>query len=83
VDDRDLGLVEGGVELVQLARLELELVEGERDLVRVETAVAEPALEEPLRLVGREDILDRRPWCRAVPFRCRQTAPLARRRVTR
>ena len=38
VHDRDLRLVERGVELVQLRRLELELVERERDLVRVEAA---------------------------------------------
>ena len=37
VDDRDLRLVERGVELVELARLEIELVERERDLVGVES----------------------------------------------
>jgi len=34
-DDRDLRLVERSVELVKLARLEIELVEREGDLVRI------------------------------------------------
>ena len=37
-DDRDPRLLERGVELVDLRRLELELVERQRDLVRVEAA---------------------------------------------
>ena len=53
-DDGDLRLVERCIELVELARLELQLVQGERDLVRVEASVAEPALEQALRFVGRE-----------------------------
>jgi len=79
VDDRDLGFVEGGIELVELRRLELELVERERDLVGVETAGLEPTLEQPLRLVRREDVLDRRSSDRALRFIYGQTAPLPRR----
>ena len=83
MDDRDLRLVEGGVELVELARLEIELVERECDLVRVEPAGLEPGLEQALRLVGREDVLDRCSNRRALRFPCDQSAPLARRRSHR
>jgi hypothetical protein len=51
VDDRDLRLVEGGVDVVELRRLELELVQRERELVRVELARAIARLEQPLALV--------------------------------
>jgi hypothetical protein len=79
-DDRDLGLVERSVELVQLARLELELVERERDLVRVQPPGLGAGLEQALGLVGREDVLDPRPSGRAptgrtLRFACGQTAP--------
>jgi hypothetical protein len=57
--DGDPRLVEGSEELVDLRRLELELVQRERDFVGVEAAGAIAALEQPLRLVGREDVLDR------------------------
>ena len=64
-DDRDPRFLECGVELVHLRRLELELVERQRNLVSVEAARAIAALEEPLRLVRREDVLDRRSSGRA------------------
>jgi len=83
VDDLDLRVVESGVELVELSRLETELVERQRNLVRVETAGLEAALEQALRLVGREDIVDRCPTGRALCFASGQTAPLPLRRVTR
>ena len=38
VDDRDLRLFESCVEVVQLSRVEIELVESERELVGVELA---------------------------------------------
>jgi len=65
-DDGDPRLLQRSVELVDLRRLELELVEGKGDLVRVETAGAVAALKKPLRLVRREDILDRSPSGRAL-----------------
>jgi hypothetical protein len=80
VDDRDLRLVEGGVEVVELRRLEVQLVERERELVRVELACAVPGLEQPLALVAGEDLLDRRSSGRALRFVGGQTAPLPRRR---
>jgi hypothetical protein len=80
VDDRDLRLVEGGVEVVELRRLEVQLVECERKLVRVELACAVPRLEQPLALVAGEDLLDRRSSGRALRFVGGQTAPLPRRR---
>jgi hypothetical protein len=80
VDDRDLRLVEGGVEVVELRRLEVQLVERERELVRVELACAVPRLEQPLALVAGEDLLDRRSSGRALRFVGGQTAPLPRRR---
>ena len=79
VDDRDLRLLERGVEVVELRRLELELVERERELVGVELAGAIPALEQPLALVAREDLLDRRSSGSALRFFSGQTAPLPRR----
>ena len=45
VDDRDLRLLERRVELVELGRLELELVEGECELVRVDLTRAVSDLE--------------------------------------
>jgi hypothetical protein len=81
VDDRDLGLVEGCVELVELARLEIELVECKRDLVGVELAVLGADLEQALRFVGREDVLDRCSNRLTLRFPC-QNAPIPRRRVT-
>jgi len=65
-DDGDPRFLQRRVELVDLRRLELELVERERDLVGVQAAGAVAALEEPLRLVRREDILDRSPSGRAL-----------------
>jgi hypothetical protein len=45
MDDGDLRLVEGRVEVVELRRLQLELVEGERELVGVDLARAIPGFE--------------------------------------
>ncbi len=81
VDDRNLRLVERGVELVELTRLEVELVEREGDLVGLQAAGLESGLEQALSLVGREDILDRCSNRRALRFSC-QPAPIPRRRVT-
>jgi hypothetical protein len=81
VDDLDLRVVQGRVELVELGRLERELVERKGDLVGVELAGGEPALEQALRLVGCENVLDRRST--GLRFACCQTAPLPRSAVTR
>jgi hypothetical protein len=83
VDDGDLGIVEGGVELVDLARLELELVEGERNLLSVEPAGPISAFEKALRLFGREDVLDRGPRGRSLWFSCGQTEPPSSTALTR
>jgi hypothetical protein len=80
VDDGDLGLFERGVEVVELRRLQLELVESERQLVGVQLAGAVPALQQPLALVADEDLLDRRASGSALRFFSGQTAPLPRRR---
>jgi hypothetical protein len=80
MDDRDLRLVERGVEVVELRGLELELVERQRELVGVDLARAVAALEQPLALVAREDLLDRRSSGSALRFVSGQTAPLPRRR---
>jgi hypothetical protein len=80
VDDGDLRLVERGVELVELRRLEVELVEREGDLVRVEPPRLQAGLEQALRLVRGENVLDRRlPGRAALRFPWCQTAPLPRR----
>ncbi len=76
--DRDLRLVERGVEVVELPGVELQLVERERELVGVELARAIPDLEEALALVAREGLLDRRASGSALRFFCGQTAPLPR-----
>jgi hypothetical protein len=60
VHDRDLCFVEGGVEVVELRRLELQLVERERELVGVELPRAIPGLEQPLALLAGQNLLDRR-----------------------
>jgi len=78
VDDRDLRLVERRVDVVELCGLELQLVQRERELVGVELARAIPDLEEPLALVAREGLLDRRASGSALRFFCGQTAPLPR-----
>jgi hypothetical protein len=77
-DDRDLRLVEGGVDVVELARLELELVERERQLVRVELPRAVADLEQALALVAVQDLFDRRSSGSALRFVGGQTAPLPR-----
>jgi hypothetical protein len=83
VHDGDLRLVEGGVELVELGGLEIQLVERERELVGVDLSRAVPALEQPCALVAREDLLDRRSSGSALRFSCGQTAPNPRSAVTR
>jgi hypothetical protein len=45
VHDRDLRLLESGVEVVELCRVELQLVEREREFVAVELSRAVPRLE--------------------------------------
>jgi hypothetical protein len=51
VYDRDLRLVERGVEVVELGRLQFELVERERELVRVDLTRPIPGFQQPLALV--------------------------------
>ena len=77
--DGDLRLVESGVEVVELPRVELQLVERERELVGVDLARAIPDLEEALALVAGEGLLDRRSSGSALRFFSGQTAPLPRR----
>jgi hypothetical protein len=78
-DDRDLRLVERRVDVVELRRLELQLVERERELVGVELPGAVADLEQALALVTGEDFLDRRSSGSALRFFGGQTAPLPRR----
>jgi hypothetical protein len=78
-NDRDLRLVERRVDVVELRRLELQLVERERELVRVELPGAVADLEQALPLVTGEDFLDRRSSGSALRFFGGQTAPLPRR----
>ncbi len=75
----DLRLVESSVEVVELPRVELQLVERERELVGVDLARAIPDLEEALALVAGEGLLDRRSGGSALRFFSGQTAPLPRR----
>ena len=82
MDDRDLRLVERRVELVELCRVQLELVERERDVVGVEGSALKPGLEQPLGFVGREDVRDRRFSVGSLRFACGQRAPLPRQRIT-
>ena len=82
VDDGYLRVFEGGVELVELRGSEVELVEGERELVRVDTARAVADLEQALALVAREDFLDRRSSGSALRVVCGQTAPRSSSAVT-
>jgi hypothetical protein len=58
--DLDLRLVQRRVELVHLARVEVELVERERDLLGVEPARAAAGLEERACFVRFENALDSR-----------------------
>jgi len=80
VDDGDLGLVERRVDVVELRRLELQLVERERELVRIELARAVADFEQALALVADKDFLDRRSSGSALRIFGGQTAPLPRRR---
>jgi hypothetical protein len=83
VDDGDLRLVERRIDVVELCRLEVELVERERELVGIDAARAVPDLQEPLPLVAREDFLDRRSSGSALRVVSGQTAPLPRERSHR
>jgi hypothetical protein len=82
MDDRDLGFVESGVEVVELRGLEVELVERKRELVGVDAAGAVADLQQPLALVAREDFLDRRSSGSALRVVCGQTAPRSSSAVT-
>jgi hypothetical protein len=79
VDDGDLRFLESGVEVVELCRIEVELVECERELVGVELPGAVAALQQTLAIVACEDLLDRRSSGSALRFFSGQTAPLPRR----
>ena len=66
LDDLDLQLVERRVELVDLRRVEVELVESARDVLREQLPCQPPALEQRLCLDGRQDVrmqAARRCWC--------------------
>ena len=65
-DDLDLQLLERVVEVVDLARVEVELVERERDLVRSHRSGLLGALEQPLGLVGFENV--RYPFRATSPY---------------
>jgi hypothetical protein len=78
VDDRDLRLLEGGEEVVELRGLEVQLIERERELVGIDLARAIPDLQEALALVAGEGLLDRRSSGSALRFFGGQTAPLPR-----
>ena len=54
-DDRDLRLVERRVDVVELRRLELQLVERERDLLGVQLPGLAAGLQKLPRLLGLED----------------------------
>jgi hypothetical protein len=79
MDNRDLCLFECCVEVVQLSRVEVQLIESERELIGVELAGAIAALQQSLALVAREDLLDRRSSGSALRSFSGQTAPLPRR----
>ena len=75
-DDLDLLLVELLVEGVELTGVEIELVERERQLVRVEPACRPTGLEQGTRLVGVGDAVYRR-RARAPRISCAQDRPLS------
>jgi hypothetical protein len=81
-DDLDLLLVELLVEGVELAGVEVELVERERQLVRVEPSCRATGLEDGTRLVRLGDAVRR---CRARDPRigCAQDRPLSSREPSR
>ena len=83
VDDGDLRLFERRVEVVELSSVEVELVQGERELVGVQLARAVAALQQSLALVTREDLLDRRSSGSALRSFSGQTAPFFSSAVTR
>jgi len=54
--DVDLHLFERVVEVVEQSRVEVELVEGERDLLGAERSVSGGGLQQVARLVGLQDV---------------------------
>src|SRR6266545_4730105 len=62
-DDLDLELFERVVEVVDLSRLEIELVERERDLVGAQVPVDLSDLEERLRVVRLQEVDNGLRWC--------------------
>ena len=74
-DDVDLRLLERRVELVELGRLEVELVEREGDFLGVELAGALPRLEQRPHLEQVEDACGGGRLSRTSGVRCAQTAP--------
>ena len=78
VDDSDLRLFEGRVEVVQLSGVEVELVESERELLGVELAGEPAGIEQRARLCQIEDTLDGASR-RAPHISCAQNRPLSSR----
>ena len=74
--DVDLGLLERRVELVELRRIEVELVEGEGDLLGVELAGASARLEERSDLEQVENARADGGRRRATRISCAQEPPL-------
>ena len=70
VHDLDVQLLEGGVEVDELAGVEFEVVEGERDLVGGQRAVLAAVVEERLGLVRLQNV-DRHAGCRRLTPLCR------------
>jgi hypothetical protein len=70
-DDLDLGLLERDVELVELSRVQVELVERERDLLRRQRAVLLARSEQRPRFIRVKDVPNRPAsrllfWCVSV-----------------
>ena len=62
-DDLDLELFESVVEVVDLSRLEIELVECDGDLVGAEAPVLAPGFQERLCVIRLQKIGDGLGWC--------------------
>ena len=76
-DDVDLSLLEGGIELVELGRVEVELVKGERDLLRVELAGPTAGIKQRPDLEQVEDARCGGGRRRATLVSCAQNTPLS------